>query len=93
MPIDNTPRNRAGIVPGDGEPLKWDSSVTATDGPLVVYESGHDGYSLANDGVSVAKLALATALTNHHGRLLYSQLGSTTGMPARGHRRIAADQG
>lgn len=88
MPIDNAPRNRAGIVPGDGEPLKWDSSVTATDGPLVVYESGHDGYSLANDGVSVAKLALATALTNHHGRLLYSQLGSATGMPARGHRRL-----
>ena len=88
MPLqDNTPRGTAGIYPGDGEAMKPDSGVAATDGPLVLVETGHDGKSIGNSGASTCSVALATALTSHHGRLLYNLGGVGSNLPTRGYRR------
>lgn len=88
MPFqDNTPKAIAGIYPGDGEALKPDSGVAATDGPLVLVETGHDGKSIGNSGASTCSVALATALTAHHGRLLYNLGGVGSNRPTRGFRR------
>lgn len=78
-------KSRSGVPADPGEVINWDSSQsTVTAGPLVVYESGHSGAPMSAGGApgtagmggaSVVKIALATALANHDGRLMFTRLG------------------